>query len=129
MKIIIGFWSLLFVVSMVSCSKKPPEESIPPEKRMTLTIINDTGAVIDNIMFKTSDGDVYVQTYEIPKAGSYTTTLQKYDYYDIVLIDTKKHHYGKEGLRWIEGESNLTITKTDFVSQGLWDTIKRVIGL
>jgi hypothetical protein len=129
MKVIIGFWSLLFVVSMVSCSKKPPEESIPPEKRMTLTIINDTGAVIDNVVFKPSGGDAYTQTCELPKGGSYTATLQKYDYYDIVLTDTKKHHYGKEGLRWIEGESNLTITEKDYVSQGLWDTIKKVIGL
>jgi hypothetical protein len=126
MKIIIGFCSLLFVVSMVSCSK-PPETRIKEE--MSLTIKNDTEAVIEKVVFKPSGGDAYTQTCELPKGGSYTTTVEKYDYYDIALIDNKGHFYGKEGLRWIEGESNLTITKKDFVSQGLWDTIKKVIGL
>jgi hypothetical protein len=129
MKVIFGFCSLLFVVSMVSCSKTPPEESIPPEKKMTLTITNDTGAVIEKAVFKPANGEAYTQACNIPKSSSYTATLEKYDYYDIVLIDNKGHFYGKEGLRWIDGESDLTITKKDFVSQGLWDTVKKTIGL
>jgi hypothetical protein len=123
------FAMCLVVASMVSCERKSPEERIPEEKRMTLTIINNTEGIIEKVVFSPSVGEPFVQTCSISKGGSFTATLAKSEYYDILLIDTKGHEYGKSGCRWISGSETLSITDKDFTSKGLWDTIKKTLGL
>jgi hypothetical protein len=128
--VMFGFLGFLLIsVSLVSCTKKTPEERIPIEKRMTLDIINNTGGIIEKVVFSPSKGEAYSQTCSITKGGSYTATLAQAEYYDIILVDTKGHNYGKTGCRWINGSETLTITDKDFVPQGLWDTLKKTLGL
>jgi hypothetical protein len=132
MKALFGGFCVFMVIvsaSMVSCKGKAPEEKIPVEKKMTLTIVNNTKAVIEKVVFQPSGGEPFTQSCSIQKGGSYTADLKKYDSYSIVLVDTKGHQYGKEGCRWVDGSAELSITDKDFVSQGLWDTLKKTLGL
>jgi hypothetical protein len=80
-------------------------------------LVNSTKGIIEKVVFHPSERDSYNQTCSIIPGGSYTTTVAKTESYDIVLIDTKGHHYGKLGCRWISDSETLSITDKNFVSQ------------
>jgi len=118
---------LAFVMAVAGCNKKAAV--VVPPGTMDLSIKNDTGEVVEKAVIKPSGADAYMQTARMEKGGSYTVFLPKSDSYAIILIDSKGHHYGKENIQWAEGAAELQVTKKDFISQGLWDSIKKTIGL
>jgi hypothetical protein len=138
---------VLFILHIVFTSGSLFAGGEQNTRRMTITITNNTGGTIEKIFFTPSEKKPYTEgiiegfiekflgekpyseTCNIIKGDSYTTTLDKSGYYDIVLVDTNGHYYGKTGCRWISGSETLVITDKDFISQGFWDTFKKVVGL
>jgi hypothetical protein len=98
--------------------------------KMTLTLINNTGAIIESVVISPSVGESIVQIYTMRKDDSLTVTVPRCDYFDVYARDTKQHAYGIFDIGWTSGgEMKLPITKKDFVSQGVWDSVKKRIGM
>jgi hypothetical protein len=94
-----------------------------------LTITNNTKGVIKEIVFNPSKGEPYTQTHNIEKGKSVIIyDVRRSESYDIFLVDTKKHRYGKTGCRWMETHGTLIITDEDYVSEGWWRDFLKAIG-
>ncbi|MDR3060479.1 MAG: hypothetical protein LBU57_00005 [Dysgonamonadaceae bacterium] len=96
-----------------------------------LTITNETGATISEIVIKQSDTDTEIKKVQsfIEKKGAIAIKIEKNVSYDIILVDTKKHRYGITNRSWSEKSCSLAVTRKDFISQGAWDTFKILMHL
>jgi hypothetical protein len=119
---VIGLGFLVFPVSVFAKGKK--------EATTEVTVVNRTGAEISQVII-TDKGNNNVKTFEmtIQKNSSGTIKIKKDSDYDIVLLDNKGHKYGKEGCKTKSDSDRVEINSKDFISQGLWDTIKKLLGL
>jgi hypothetical protein len=128
-------WKVAIVSILVALSVSMPaiakgQKDFSARGKCELTITNETGTSIEEIIIEQAGKDMdKVERIHcvIPKSGSTTIKIEKNVSYDILLVDTKKHQYGKKNLIWSDKSDSLTITKKDFVSQGAWDTFKKLV--
>ncbi|GHU51901.1 hypothetical protein FACS189496_1100 [Bacilli bacterium] len=95
-----------------------------------VTITNKTGTLITELIIKESDSDEIVnQGCRLPDKTTIIKDVKRETYYDIILVDDKGHYYGKERCFFKKKKGRLSISSTDFSSQGALDVLKKLLHL
>jgi len=119
---LIGFGFIVFPASVFAGGKR----EVPCE----VTLVNKTGAAVNQVIINESGSaaeKIYIMA--IGKNSSGELKLKNGGTYDIVLLDTKGHMYGIKGCLLADKKARIEIKKSDFISQGVWDVIKKTLGL
>jgi hypothetical protein len=123
MKRVAIFFAIVWLISLCPVS-------IFAAGKCEVTITNKTGALITEVIIKESDSDEIVnQGCRLPNKMTIIKDVKKETYYDITLVDDKGHYYGKERCFFKKKKDRLSISSTDFSSQGALDVLKKLLHL
>jgi len=94
-----------------------------------LKVTNKTGALVQEIVLTETDtGKIRNYYPQLENKESAVIKVKKDIFYDITLVDSKKHTYGVTRRKWVRDFNEVEISHFDYIYTDFGGLLNRMIG-